>query len=130
MKLNGILQIFLGKISKDLKRSREKSIHQMVYGILAGHKLHLSEIARSLKNITLKKTIDWLSKNLNTSDDKDSLMHSYLSFFQGLFFASHPFSSQYFPSRYSGSSLCSDCCILRQKRNLIFVIAFTLAGAL
>ncbi len=31
----------------------------MVYGILAGNKLHLSEIARSLKeNITLKKSID------------------------------------------------------------------------
>lgn len=38
----------------------------MIYGILAGNKLHLSEIARSLKeSITLKKTIDRLSKNLH-----------------------------------------------------------------
>lgn len=52
----------------------------MIYGILAGNKLHLSEIARSLKeNITLKKTIDRLSKNLNAFDDKDSLMHNYLT---------------------------------------------------
>ena len=36
----------------------------MVYGMLAGNKLHLSETARSLKkNITLKKTIDRLSGN-------------------------------------------------------------------
>ncbi len=52
----------------------------MVYGILAGNKVHLSEIARSLKeNITLKKTIDRLSRNLNAFDDKDSLMHNYLT---------------------------------------------------
>lgn len=52
----------------------------MVYGILAGNKLHLSEIVRSLKeNITLKKTIDRLSKNLNTFDGQDLLMHNYLS---------------------------------------------------
>ena len=37
----------------------------MAYGILAGNKLHLSEIARSQKeNITLKKTADRLSSIL------------------------------------------------------------------
>lgn len=67
------------KISKGLKRPQEKFVHQMVYGILAGNRLHLSEIARSLKeNITLKKTIDRLSKNLNAFDGKASLMHNYL----------------------------------------------------
>ena len=51
----------------------------MTYGILAGNKLHLSEIARSLKeSITLKKTIDRLSKNLHAFDGKDSVMHNYL----------------------------------------------------
>lgn len=51
----------------------------MIYGILAGNKLHLSEIARSLKeSITLKKTIDRLTRNLNAFDDKDSLLHNYL----------------------------------------------------
>ena len=68
------------KISKRLKRPQKKFVHQMLYGILAGNKLHLSEIARSLKeNITLKKTIDRLSKNLNVFDDKDLLMQDYLT---------------------------------------------------
>ena len=67
------------RISKGLKRPQEKFVHQMIYGILAGNKLHLSEIARSLKeSITLKKTIDRLSKNLHAFDGKDSVMHNYL----------------------------------------------------
>lgn len=71
---------FSQKISKGLKRPQEKFVHQMIYGILAGNKLHLSEIARSLKeSITLKKTIDWLTRNLNAFDDKDSLLHNYLT---------------------------------------------------
>ncbi len=79
MKLKEILLTFLLKISKGLKRPQEKFVHQMIYGILAGNKLHLSEIARSLKeNITLKKTIDRLSRNLYAFDDKDSLLHNYL----------------------------------------------------
>lgn len=40
------------KISKGLKRPQGKFVHQMVYGILAGNKVHLSEIARSLKENT------------------------------------------------------------------------------
>ena len=67
------------KISKGLKRPQEKFVHQMIYGILAGNKLHLSEIARALKeSITLKKTIDRLLKNLHAFDGKDSVMHNYL----------------------------------------------------
>ena len=67
------------RISKGLKRPQEKFVHQMIYGILAGNKLHLSEIARALKeSITLKKTIDRLSKNLHAFDGKDSVMHNYL----------------------------------------------------
>lgn len=67
------------KISNGLKRPQAKFLHQMVYGILAGNKPHLSEIARSLKeSITLKKTIDRLSKNLHAFDGKDSVMHNYL----------------------------------------------------
>ncbi len=50
---------FPSKISQGLKRPQQKFIHQIIYGVLAGNKLHLSEIARSLKeNITLKKTIN------------------------------------------------------------------------
>lgn len=53
--------IFSQKISKGLKRPQKKLLHQMVYGILAGNKLYLSEIARSLKG----NIIDRLSKNLS-----------------------------------------------------------------
>ncbi len=68
------------KISKSLKRPQKKFVHQMIYGILAGNKPHLSEIARSLKeNITLKKTIDRLSRNLNAFRDKDLIMQDYLT---------------------------------------------------
>lgn len=52
----------------------------MLYGILAGNKLHLSEIVRSLKeDITLKKTIDRLSRNLGSFEGKQSVMHNYLA---------------------------------------------------
>lgn len=52
----------------------------MIYGILAGNKVHLSEIARPLKeNITLKKTIERLPRNLNSFEGKHSLMQNYLS---------------------------------------------------
>lgn len=52
----------------------------MIYGILAGNKVHLSEIARSLKeDITLKKTIERLSRNLHSFTEKQSLMHNYLA---------------------------------------------------
>ncbi len=70
---------FSARISKGLKRPQEKFVHQMIYGILAGNKMHLSEIARSLKeSITLKKTIDRPSKNLHAFDNTDSIMHNYL----------------------------------------------------
>lgn len=55
---------FSEKISNGLKRPQSKFLLQMIYGILAGNKLHLSKIARSLnENITLKKTIDRLSRS-------------------------------------------------------------------
>lgn len=71
---------FCTKISYGLKRPQQKFVHQMLYGILAGNKVHLSEIARSLKeNITLKKTIDRLCRNLNAFNDKHSVIQAYLS---------------------------------------------------
>jgi len=71
---------FSTKISKGLKRPQQKFVHQMLYGILAGNKVHLSEIARSLKeDIKLKKTIERLSRNLNSFEGKQPLMQDYLS---------------------------------------------------
>jgi hypothetical protein len=42
------LLIFFEKISKGLRRPESKFVVQMLYGILSGNKVHLSEIARSL----------------------------------------------------------------------------------
>lgn len=74
------LSKFSAKISNGLKRPQQKFIHQMIYGIIAGNKLHLSEIARSLKeNITLKKTIERLSRNLHDFTAQQLLWDNYLS---------------------------------------------------
>jgi hypothetical protein len=71
---------FSKKISKGLKRPKSKFVVQMLYGILAGNKVHLSEIARSLnEDITLKKTIDRLSRNLFHFSEKDIVMDNYIS---------------------------------------------------
>ena len=71
---------FSEKISNGLKRPQSKFLLQMIYGILAGNKLHLSEIARSLnENITLKKTIDRLSRNLSAFKEKETVMKNYIS---------------------------------------------------
>ena len=52
----------------------------MNYGILAGNKLHFSEIARFHKeDITLKKTIKRLSRNQKSFEEKQSVMHNYLA---------------------------------------------------
>ena len=71
---------FSDKISKGLKRPQKKFILQMIYGILEGNKVHLSEIARSLKEtISLKKTIDRLSRNLFAFEGQETVMENYIS---------------------------------------------------
>lgn len=73
------LTSFSEKISKGLTRPKSKFITQMVYGILAGNKVHLSEIARSLnETIPLKKTIWRLSRNLFSFDEKEAVMDNYI----------------------------------------------------
>lgn len=52
----------------------------MIYGIIASNKLHLSEIGHSLKkSITLKKTIEHLSRNLHNFKTQTMLWDNYLS---------------------------------------------------
>ena len=71
---------FSEKISKGLKRPKKKFVHQMLYGILTGNKVHLSEIARSLKeDSTLKKIIDRLSRNLHVFECQSTLWNNYLA---------------------------------------------------
>ena len=74
------LTTFSEKISKGLTPPKSKFITQMIYGILEGNKLHLSEIARSLhETIPLKKTICRLSRNLVSFDEKEAVMDNYIS---------------------------------------------------
>ena len=71
---------FSEKISKGLTRPKSKFITQMIYGILSGNKVHLSEIARFLnETIPLKKTIWRLSRNLSDFDEKETVMNNYIS---------------------------------------------------
>jgi len=66
---------FSNKISTGLTRPKMKFLTQMIYGLLEGNKTHLSEIARTLKeSISLKKTIERLSRNLHDFDDNKLVM--------------------------------------------------------
>ena len=68
----GILN-FSKKISKSLTRPSIKFVSEMIYGILASGSCLLSEIGRNLnEEISLKKTIDRLSRNLNALDDQET----------------------------------------------------------
>lgn len=70
---------FSQNISEGLKRSVMKFILQILYGILAGNKVHLSEIARCLEEtIKLKKTICRLSRNLFSFHEKETVMKNYI----------------------------------------------------
>ena len=71
---------FSEKICKGLTRPRRKFVTQMLYGILTGNKVHLSEVARSLnETIPLKKTIWRLSGNLFAFGEKEAVMGNYVS---------------------------------------------------
>lgn len=70
---------FSKKISKDLSVPNTKFVSQMIYGLLKSQSVLLSNIARSLKeDITLKKTIDRLSRNLKTFDKQNELKANYI----------------------------------------------------
>ena len=71
---------FSEKICKGLTRPRCKFVTQMLYGILTGNKVHLSEVARSLnETIPLKKTIWRLSRHLFAFGEKEAVMGNYVS---------------------------------------------------
>lgn len=74
----GILN-FSEKISKKFSRPVMKFICNMIFGILASKSCLLSEIGRSLnENISLRKTVTRLSRNLNDFDGGDVLFEEYL----------------------------------------------------
>lgn len=71
---------FTDKISKGLSRPKYKLVFQMLYGILESQSTHLSNISRALKeNITLKKTIDRLSRGLGSFNENDIIMENYMN---------------------------------------------------
>jgi len=74
----GILK-FSEKISEGLSRPDFKFVTQMICGMLTSQSCHLSEVARVLdEKISLKKTIDRLSRNLATFDVDEALLETYI----------------------------------------------------
>lgn len=70
---------FTNKISGGLSRPKYKLVFQMLYGMLESQSVHLSEISRALKEkITLKKTIDRLSRNLNCFNENETIFENYM----------------------------------------------------
>jgi IS4 transposase len=74
----GILR-FCKRICKGLKRPAEKLVTNMLYGIASSNSCHLTEIARALdEDITIKKTVDRLSRGLQQFGGHGKLQENYL----------------------------------------------------
>ena len=75
----GILN-FSKRICENLFRPEYKFVSQMIYGILRSQSCHLSEIARALdETISLKKTINRLSRDLHDFCDEGKLLENYIN---------------------------------------------------
>lgn len=74
----GILR-YCKRICKGMKRPAEKLVTNMLYGIAASNNCHLTEIARALdEDITIKKTVDRLSRGLQQFEGQAVLQENYL----------------------------------------------------
>ena len=74
----GLLR-FCKRICKGLGRPAEKLVTNILYGIAASNSCHLTEIARALdEEITLKKTVDRLSRGLGRFCEYAVLHKNYL----------------------------------------------------
>jgi len=81
----GIIR-FSERLSKGLTRPDFKFITQMIYGILSAQSCQISEISRALhEKIALKKTIERLSRHLNTFNDEEALYENYMKKIKGIF---------------------------------------------
>jgi len=68
------MQIFSGKLSADLSKTRKRFISQMIFGIQASRDIKLSNISRSLdEDIKLIKTENRLSRNMQSLDLTDKI---------------------------------------------------------
>jgi hypothetical protein len=71
---------FCGKVSKGFGKPTQKFTTDMVYGLIAGKKCNLTEIARNLnENIKLDKTVERLSRNLMSFDGGKELAENYFN---------------------------------------------------
>ena len=71
---------FCEKLSKDFKKPIQKFICHMIFGLIAAQSCYLTEIARKLnESITLKKTVERLSRNLMNFKDADILQENYMN---------------------------------------------------
>ena len=69
---------FSQKICKGLKKPETKLIADMLYGLSESGSCHLSKISRALKEkITLKKTIERLSRGLNNFSAANKILNNY-----------------------------------------------------
>jgi hypothetical protein len=74
----GILR-FCKRICKGLKRPAEKLVTNMLYGVASANSCHLTEIARALdEDITIKKTVDRLSRGLKEFNGREAMQENYL----------------------------------------------------
>jgi len=74
------LSTFSNKITKNLSKPKSKFVFQVLYGLLESQTVLLSDISRALKeNITLKKTIDRLSRNCKNFNKKETIIDDYIN---------------------------------------------------
>lgn len=75
---------FSERVSQGLSRPDFKFVAQMIYGILGSQSCHLSKIARALDEpISLKKTIDRLSRNLAGFKGYERIHENYIGKVKG-----------------------------------------------
>gem|GEM_PF-337982 len=74
----GILR-FCKRVCKGLKRPAEKMVANILYGLATANSCRLTEIARALdEDITIKKTVDRLSRGLQQFESHTALQENYL----------------------------------------------------
>ena len=78
-KVKATLLSYSNKLTLGLFRTDMKFVTQMVYGLTVSSSSYLSDIARSLnESITIKKSIDRLSRNLNNFNQMDLVYNNYI----------------------------------------------------
>ena len=73
------IQIYSEKLGKGMKRPEKKLLCQMLFGLMESQNCQVTKIARALKErITLKKTVERISKGLAGFGEGSRLMENYV----------------------------------------------------